>query len=365
MKLIKMKCENCGATLDVNKSLERIVCNYCGAEIIIDDDATKLKRIEEAKLKARKDNFEQELKERNDLLEQELKEKKNKEELNAGEKFKKGIFSKILLIFFAFSILFFIGGSTLTEKVLAFIQSLLFIFSWLMGAQFIKEPFKGLRIILAICAFALVDPILSTDSTDSIETGKIVWDDIILNDVLPKPKGTTGIVVINTDSSLSIDIHKQSKEEYNNYMNECKKKGFTIDIERNGTSFDAYNKDGYKLSLDYREYSEEFDIDLETPLEAKDNAWTNTSLSNLLPKPKSVKGKVESDSSEYYTFCSADTTIEDMNSYVEELKISGFDNNHIKTEKSYIAENDSGYQVSVFYEGFNIMRISISVPSDK
>ena len=89
MKLVKMKCENCGATLDVNKNLEKITCNYCGAEILIDDEATKVKRVEDAKLKARKDNHEQSLKERNDILEQEVKEKKVKEELNSVDNFKK------------------------------------------------------------------------------------------------------------------------------------------------------------------------------------------------------------------------------------------------------------------------------------
>ena len=42
MKLIKVKCENCGADLEVNKELNECVCNYCGAKTIIDDETKKV-----------------------------------------------------------------------------------------------------------------------------------------------------------------------------------------------------------------------------------------------------------------------------------------------------------------------------------
>ena len=69
MKLIKLKCEDCGATLDANKDLEKIICNYCGNEILIDDEATKIKRVEKAKLESRKLNHEQDMKEKKDKQE--------------------------------------------------------------------------------------------------------------------------------------------------------------------------------------------------------------------------------------------------------------------------------------------------------
>ena len=59
MKIVKMKCENCGAKLEVNKELDKISCNFCGSENLIDDEATELKRVEEVKLEARKQNHEQ------------------------------------------------------------------------------------------------------------------------------------------------------------------------------------------------------------------------------------------------------------------------------------------------------------------
>ena len=43
MKLVKLKCEGCGATLKVNEELKKVTCNYCGTEFFIDDE---VKRIE-------------------------------------------------------------------------------------------------------------------------------------------------------------------------------------------------------------------------------------------------------------------------------------------------------------------------------
>lgn len=38
MKLIKLKCEGCGAILKVNEELKKVTCNYCGTEFFIDDE---------------------------------------------------------------------------------------------------------------------------------------------------------------------------------------------------------------------------------------------------------------------------------------------------------------------------------------
>ena len=43
MKLVKLKCEGCGAILKVNEELKKVTCNYCGTEFLVDDE---VKRVE-------------------------------------------------------------------------------------------------------------------------------------------------------------------------------------------------------------------------------------------------------------------------------------------------------------------------------
>ena len=78
MKLISLKCPDCNARINVNPELEKIICNYCGAEIYVDDEASKLDRVENVKLKHRIKNHEQDIQE---IIDKEkIKEEKLKKE---------------------------------------------------------------------------------------------------------------------------------------------------------------------------------------------------------------------------------------------------------------------------------------------
>lgn len=365
MKLIQMKCENCGAILDVNEDLEKIRCNYCGAELLIDDEATKLKRFEDAKLNSRKANHEQSLKERNDLLEQEVKEKQVKEDLNSVDNFKKSKISKVLLVFFAIAILFFFVGSGFLVKFLTIVQALLFIGAWLMGMGILKEPFRGVRVIATILAFVLIVPIIGTGGGSSDKSEKIVWNDMVLNDVLPKPTGKKGEILLNSDEILNVYIHKQSKEDYSEYVELCKKNGFTIESKNDTDSYDAFNEKGYKLHIRYSDYSEEYEIDLDAPIKTKENVWPNSALASMLPKPNSISGKVESDTEKYFIYYAANTSQEEFNDYIDKLKGVGFNIDYDKSDDYYSASNKEGYSVKVSYEGFNTIKIFIEVPEEK
>lgn len=41
MKLIDMQCTKCGATLQVNAELSKCMCQYCGNEMLIDNEVQK------------------------------------------------------------------------------------------------------------------------------------------------------------------------------------------------------------------------------------------------------------------------------------------------------------------------------------
>ena len=265
MKLVKLKCENCGATLEVNQELDKINCTFCGAEILIDDEATKLRRVEGVKLQSRQKNHEQDLKERTDNLEQDIKEKEMIEKATAKDRFKKSKFSKVLLVFFAIAVLMVFSVSGIFAKLLAIVQAGLFITSWLMGMEIVVEPKKGLGIILAILGFVMILPVCAVggNTSTSNEYETINWDYIILKDQLPEIKSHKGDIYSNSDTRLHIDIKVKTEKEYRDYIEECKKKGFTINAKNETSSYEASNKDGYQLELWYSDYSKEYSITLE------------------------------------------------------------------------------------------------------
>lgn len=64
MKLIELKCKNCGAILDARDDQETITCKYCHANFKIDDEAMHIKydnmestgyEMEKGKIRARKE----------------------------------------------------------------------------------------------------------------------------------------------------------------------------------------------------------------------------------------------------------------------------------------------------------------------
>ena len=43
MKLISLTCPNCGAKLEVDASLGKAYCQYCGAQVLIDEEKRNIK----------------------------------------------------------------------------------------------------------------------------------------------------------------------------------------------------------------------------------------------------------------------------------------------------------------------------------
>lgn len=67
MQLIKTKCPNCGAELEINAELKQATCNYCGSTFLIDDEVKNLHidnaektgyEFENGRIKANSDNRE-------------------------------------------------------------------------------------------------------------------------------------------------------------------------------------------------------------------------------------------------------------------------------------------------------------------
>ena len=354
-------CSNCGGQIDVNTLDENVECPYCGTKYSVSDllnesDAVRIEKI--------KTNAQQKMEK--EKLEQEREQNKNQEEKNEIEKFKKGKFSKVLLVFFAISVLFFFVAKGFLPKLLTGIQAVGFIGAWLMGSKIIKEPMKGLHNILAIISFVLIFPIISTGGGQtSTKSEKIIWNDIAMHEVLPEPTKKSGRVLTNNEKDLSIYIDKSSREDFSKYVEACKGKGFTVESKKDTNSYDAYNSDGYKLRLYYYEYGKEYNIDLDAPMELKENAWVNTPLSQLVPEPDSKLGKVESNSEKYFTYYAGKTSKDTFSSYANSVLNAGFNKDYSSKDTYFYGTNVDGYKVNVSYEGNNIMKISITAPDNK
>ncbi len=358
MKLTKIKCDSCGAPLE-EKDLKKMHCSFCGAEILIDDDATKLKRIEEAKLESRKQNHEQDLKEKRDF-----------EELNRVENFKKSKFSKVLLVFAAICGLITFTRSFDFCSIISLIQALLFLTSWLMGMQIIKEPVNKLHIILAIIAFALIIPFASIGNNDTTYDTKPINIDISqieLKEKFPEPEELYGRLETNRKDLLMIEICNVEKNEFKDYINKnVQDAGYKVDLEYVDWDnvYGAYDNEGYNIRIIYDNKDKEMHITLSAPEKMENIEWPNTGLGSLLPIPKSLYANISWNNSETFIVHIGNTPLEEYNNYVKECENKGYTIDFSKDKKYFSAKNSDGYELHLRYLGGNIMEISLKSSGD-
>ena len=214
-------------------------------------------------------------------------------------------------------------------------------------------------VIVVIAAIAVISSISGNKSE------KIKWDDIILSEQLPEPPKKNGKINDNTAEALSVEIYKISDNQFNNYVEACKAKGFTVDSESDySSSYDAYNAAGYKLSLGYYGSRDQMEIELEKPIEMSAITWPTSKAGNQLPAPKSTTGKFSYENDDGFSVYIGNTSKDDYNSYVKACSDKGFTVNYNKDDNFYDADNNAGWHVSIKYEGNNIMSIDIDAPSE-
>ncbi len=224
-----------------------------------------------------------------------------------------------------------------------------------------KKPFylRWWFILLAVVLILIVALSLSGRGE------KIQWSDVVLGAILPEPPANRGEVHDNSAEELWLDINNLSDKEYADYIERCKEDGFTVDAETTSYSYDAYDAEGYKLHLYYYSSEQELMIQLNAPMEMAAIQWPTSTAGNQLPIPKSTIGKFSYEYDDNFFVYIGGTTTNDYNEYVNACSQKGFNVDYSKGHNYYYADNNSGWHISLKYEGNNIMSIDIDAPSEE
>ncbi len=221
-----------------------------------------------------------------------------------------------------------------------------------------KPVYKRWWFIAAI----IIAAIIAISSIKTSVKQRLDWSKTELCDVLPKPDSKRGEIISDSEDELNVNVFKVSDESYKKYVSECKEKGFTVDSESSGSNFSAYNQDGYKLEIHY--YDNEMKIYLNAPMSFSAISWPKSKIGKALPKPKTLKGNVISESEDTFSVYITDTSKDDYNEYIDTCADKGFNIDYGKDAVYYHAENKQGFSLEVRYEGNNLMKIYISAPDD-
>ncbi|MBE5866726.1 MAG: zinc ribbon domain-containing protein [Lachnospiraceae bacterium] len=370
IKKISLKCEQCNGMLVVDSDKTVLTCPYCGHQtLIIENDAITIERI---KTSAHKEIEIERIKSTDRLHQIESEREQRQEEKDQVEKFKKGKWAKFLIIAFLLSAVFtyfyFSSGRILTG-ILSLIQAGCFGFAWCMGMNIIKEKKRYIHILIAIIGIVLIIPTMRSCGSANVGSNKekepeyetIQWSIFDIGNMIPEPKSNKIDIGSNSEKWLCIDVYEMTEGDCYSYIQECEDKyGFNIDVEKMGSSFWAYNEDGYKLHVAH--LTEYMSIDLKCPVEFGEYELPDYAINAGLPLPKSEIGHYEWKHDDNFNIKIGNTTFEEYRDYVELCIAAGFTENNQDGKDFYNGDNKKGFELSVHYLGFNTMSISFSSP---
>lgn len=191
---------------------------------------------------------------------------------------------------------------------------------------------------------------------------KFDWNEVELCERLPKPKSNVGMIISNDSEHLSLHVEKTSKGDYNAYIEECQSMGYTVESEKAGDNYTAFDEEDYGLDLSY--IGETMYIDLDAPIEMGTLNWPKSEIAGLLPLPKSTVGKVSTDTENGCYIYVGETSIDDFNAYADECSDQGFSVDYERGDKFYNAKDENGNKLSLSYQGNNVMVIQIRKPDE-
>ena len=185
------------------------------------------------------------------------------------------------------------------------------------------------------------------------------WDKHTILSVLPAPKSTFGAYSYEREDEVEVIVSNTTKADYDEYMNSCIALGFDVDSEKENTSYESYNNNGYKLSLSYESGNKEMTITLCFPMDFKNITWPTVGIGTLAPLPESLSCNVVSDYGWVYSVYIENTTREEYEEYIQKCINVGFDKNVRNYGNSLWADYSDDICINVAYEGFNIMYVSV------
>lgn len=195
-------------------------------------------------------------------------------------------------------------------------------------------------------------------------SAKLDWPDGKLGSMIPQIDGAKGEVSHESLDSLRITLENISESQYLEYVQECKNKGFSVDISEDNNSFVAFTEDGYKIDVSYLS-RENMWITVDAPIEMAEFNWPGSEIAKLLPKPSSNYGKIEWEAEYGFVIYVGNTTRSDYNDYVDAVYELGFTVDYSRGDDYFYADNAEGYSVSLKYEGFNTMFVRIDEPDEE
>ena len=231
-----------------------------------------------------------------------------------------------------------------------------------------KKKGCGFKILIALIVIVVAVFTIASCSTCSMKAAnQEPWPTGSLAQMIPSMNKKCDYVS-ESNQSLYISVSDRlSKEDFDEYVAQCKEKGFVVDAEEDNKEYEAYNQEGFQLRLSFLDtaYDKQLSINLDAPKATGDLVWPTMGLATKIPNPNKTKGDIINDSSSVFTVYVGEMNKAEYDAYIKQCINAGFNIDYDKSEKIFDAKNKQGDSLRIEYEGFNTVYISIHPAEDE
>ena len=223
-----------------------------------------------------------------------------------------------------------------------------------------KTKKKGLKIILAILLPTIIICVLTAIFVPMLirqtEQNRLIKTFVLAN-CLPELPVRPIEIQENSNSSLKINLKNIDKQTYDKILAKVKQK-YPLDNKDIGTSYEAYDSNGTRITL--KPIFDKVEIRIRKLSYYGAIKWPTSGIALTIPKVASTRGIISINRDEYFSADIQYMTKEDLKNYFEQCKQYGY-NSNIRTlnQTIYESKNQNGDRLSLRYDGGNVVSITV------
>ena len=229
-----------------------------------------------------------------------------------------------------------------------------------------KPKKKGFKIILAILLPTIIICVLTAIFVPMLirqtEQNRLIKTFVLAN-CLPELPVRPIEIQENSNSSLKISLKNIDKQTYDKILAKVKQK-YPLDNKDIGTSYEAYDSNGTRITL--KPIFDKVEIKIRKLSYYGAIKWPTSGIALTIPKVASTRGIISINRDEYFSAEIQYMTKEDLKNYFEQCKQYGY-NSNIRTlnQTIYESKNQNGDRLSLRYDGGNVVSITVEQSAKK
>ncbi len=197
-------------------------------------------------------------------------------------------------------------------------------------------------------------------TSSPLKQENITWTDLTLAQHAPTFDADKGHIYSNDSDRLDVEFADVSESDFNSYVNACREAGYTIEQEIGTSSFEAFNQDGYKLTLYRFSSNNEMDLTIDAPKPMGKFIWPTGTLADTVPDPGKPRGYISTANSSYLTVYVDGMTKDETIAYEQACVDAGYSNIDDMSDADLRATDNKGHTLRVSYEGNQVMSVEIN-----